>query len=116
MKYLVMHHGYKPKYYDLCGEKKGNICTEVQAHHIACFYGIMMAIIFSSNTSIDNMFSVCKNLDSILCVNETITKDAYKDLYCCMHFVDDWEEDSDEEWQEFFHDTKVVVNDTTAAH
>ena len=29
MKHLVMHHGYKPKYYDLCGEKKENICTEV---------------------------------------------------------------------------------------
>ena len=33
-----------------------------------------------------------------------------------MHFVDDWEADFDEEWDEFFHDTKVVVDDTTAAH
>ena len=81
MKYLVMHHGYKPKYYDPCGEKKGNICTEVQAHHIARFYGVMMARIFSSNSSIDNMFSVRENLDSVPCVKEAITQDAYKDLY-----------------------------------
>ena len=33
-----------------------------------------------------------------------------------MHFVDDWEADSDEEWEEFFCDTKVVVDDKTAAH
>ena len=33
-----------------------------------------------------------------------------------MHFVDDWEADSDEEWEEFFHDTKVVVDDKAAAH
>ena len=95
-----MHCGYKPKYYDLCGEKKDNICTEVQAHHIAWFYGVMMARIFSSNTSIDTMFSVCECLDSVPCVKEAITQDAYKDLYCCMHFVDDWEADSNEEWED----------------
>ena len=116
MKYLVMHHGYKPKYYDPCGEKKGNICTEIQAHHIACFCGVMMARIFSSNSSIDNMFSVRENLDSVPCVKEAITQDAYKDLYQCMHFVDDWEADSDTKCKEFFYDTKVVVDTTTEAH
>ena len=111
MKYLVMHHGYKPKYYDLCGEKKGNICIEFQVHHIARFYGVTMIRIFSSNPLIDTMFSVCQNLDSVPYVKEVITQDAYKDLYRCMHFVDDWEVDSEQEWREFFHDTKVVVDD-----
>ena len=62
------------------------------------------------------MFSVCKCLDSVPCVKEAITQDACKDLYQCMHFVDDQEVGSDEEWEEFFHDTKVVVDETTAAH
>ena len=62
------------------------------------------------------MFSVGKNLDSVPCVKEVIIQDAYKDLYCCMHFVDDWEADSDDKWQVFFHDTNVVIDDTTAAH
>ena len=87
MKYLVMHHGYKPKYYNPCGEKKGNIYTEVQAHHNALFYGVMMARIFSSNSLLDNMFSVCKNLDSVPCVKEAITQDAYKDLYDCIVYT-----------------------------
>ena len=33
-----------------------------------------------------------------------------------MLFVDDWEADSNKEWQEFFYDTKVIVDDTTVAH
>ena len=64
--------------------------------------------IFSSNTSINKVFSFCKILDSVLCVKEALTQDTYKDLYCCMHFVDDWEADYDEEWQEFFQATKIL--------
>ena len=59
---------------------------------------------FSSNTSTDTMFSVCECLDSVPYIKEAITQDAYKDLYHYMHFVDDWEADSDEEWEELFHD------------
>ena len=33
-----------------------------------------------------------------------------------MHFVDDWGADSDEEWEEFFHDRKVVVDNTSVVH
>lgn len=52
-----------------------------------------------------------------VCVKEAITQDAYKDLYRCIHFVDNWEADSDEEWNEFFHDdAKVVIDDATVAH
>ena len=76
----------------------------------------MMAGIFSSNSLIDNMFSVRKNLDSVPCVKKAITQDAYKDVYRCMHFVDNWEADSDTEWDEFFYDTKVSVDNTAAAH
>ena len=76
----------------------------------------MMAQTFSSNTLIDTMFSVRERLDTFPCVKEAITQDAYKDLYWCIHFVDDWKADSDEEWEEFFHDTKVVVDNTAAAH
>ena len=33
-----------------------------------------------------------------------------------MHFVDNLEADSNKEWEEFFHDTKVVGDDETVAH
>ena len=79
-------------------------------------YCFMMARIFSSNTLINTMFSVRKCSDSVPCVKEAITQDAYKDSYCWIHFVNDQEVDSDKECVEFFHDTKVVVDDTTATH
>ena len=60
--------------------------------------GTMMAQMFSSNTPINNVFSVREYLDSVLCVKVAITQDTYKDLYCCMHYVDDCEADSDEEY------------------
>ena len=35
---------------------------------------------------------------------EAITQDAYKDLYQCMYFVDDWETDSNGEYNELLSD------------
>ena len=68
----------------------------------------MMARIFSSNTSIDNMFSVCECLDSMSCVKEAITQDVYKNLYWFIHFVGYWEVELDEEWEKFFRDTNAT--------
>ena len=75
-----------------------------------------MASIFSSNTLINNMFSICKCLDSVPCVKEARTQDAYKDLNHCIHFVDNCEGDSDAEWEEYFHDTKVEVDNAAVSH
>ena len=76
MKYLViMHHGYKPKYNDLCWQK-GDIYTEIKASHIAYFYhGVMMAWIFSNNTLINNIKFVNEYLDTVSCGKAAITQD-----------------------------------------
>ena len=101
-KYLVIHHGYKLKYYDPCEEKKGNIymhrgsspsCCLILMSNDGKFYGVMMARIFSSNLSIDNMLFVLECFVSISWAKEAITQYAYKDLYQCMHLVNDWEVD-----------------------
>ena len=112
-----MYHGYKLKYCDPCGQKK-NICKEVQANYVACFYGVTMVRIFSNNTSINIIFSVGGCLDAVDydCIKEAITQNEYKDLYHCMYFVDDWEADLDEEWNEFFSDSKVAIDDSTAIY
>ena len=116
MVYLILHHGYKPKYYDPLGDKPKNICTYITADHVARFYGVMMARIWSNNSSIDNMWSVREILDAVPSVKESMPQDAYKDLYRCMHFVDDWEADTDSEWEEYFMDPKVEADDDTATH
>ena len=53
------------------------------------------------------MWSVREILDAVPLVKEFMPQDAYKDLYRCMHFVDDWKADSDSEWEEYFVDPKV---------
>ena len=50
-----------------------------------------------------------------LCQGSNNTRRLHR-FVSCMHFVDDWEGDSDTEWDDFFHDTKVEVDDTTAVH
>ena len=51
MAYLMMHHDFKPKYYDSMGDKKKNECKYIIVDHVARFYGVMMARIRSNNTS-----------------------------------------------------------------
>ena len=116
MAYLVMHHDFKPQYYDPMGDKKKNEYKYITADHVARFYGVMIARIWSNNTSIDNMWSVREILDAVPPVKESMPQDAYKDIYRCMHFVDDWEVDSDSEWDEYFMDPKVGGVGSTATH
>ena len=56
--------------------------------------------IWSNSSSINNMWSVREILDAVPCVKELMPQDADRDLYHCMHFVDDWEADSYSEWEE----------------
>ena len=116
MAYLCVHHGFKPKYYDSMGDGKKEEFKYITADHVEQFYGVMMARIWSNNSSIETMWSVREILDAVPCVKELMPQDAYKDLYCCMHFVDDWEADSDSEWEEYFMDPKVGGVGSTAAH
>ena len=51
-----------------------------------------------------------------LVLTKSLHKMPTKIYNCCIHFVDGQEADSDEDQEEFFHDTKVVVDDTTAVH
>ena len=116
MAYLCVYHGFKPKYYDPMGDGKKEEFKYITADHVARFYGVMMARIWSNNSSIETMWSVREILDAVPSVKEAMPQDAYKDLYRCMHFVDDWEGDADTEWEEYFMDPKVEHDGSTAAH
>ena len=58
MAYLCMYHGFKPKYYDPMGDWKKEEFKYITADHVARFYGVMMARIWSNNSSIETMWSV----------------------------------------------------------
>ena len=116
MAYLCMYHGFKPKYYDPMGDGKKEEFKYITADHVARFYGVMMARIWSNNSSIETMWSVREILDAVPCVKESMPQDAYKDLYRCMHYVYDWEGDAESEWEEYFTDQKVGHDDSIATH
>ena len=64
MTFLILHHVFMPKYYDQLGIKE--------------------------NDSIAIMWLLREILDAVPSVKESIPQDVYKELYHCMHFVDDW--------------------------
>ena len=43
--------------------------------------------------SIDMTWSTRESLDAIGTVKESIPKDESRDLYRCLHFTDDWDEE-----------------------
>ena len=55
---LCVYHGFKPKYYDPMGDGKKEEFKYITADHVARFYGVMMARIWSNNSSIETMWSV----------------------------------------------------------
>ena len=108
-----MCYGFKHKYYDPVGDKKDDF-EVIQTNHVVRFYRVMMARMWSKNTSVNIIWSICEVLDAVPSVKESIPKDAYKDLYCCMHIGDDWEADLDSKQDEYFSDPKVEGVNTTA--
>ena len=88
MTYLILYHTFKLKYYNPVGAKKDDF-KYIQTNHVTRFYGVMMARIWSNNTSVANMWSVREILDDVPSMKESMPQDAYKDLYGCTHFVDD---------------------------
>ena len=117
MKHIIQQYGWKPKNYDRFADKK-EFAKEIEAHHVSRLYGVMMARLFASNSAIDSMFLERECFDAVGAVKEclTLTQDAFKDLYRCMYFVDNWESDTDAEWDEFFSDSKVGIHPDTATH
>ena len=51
--------------------------------------------------SIEETWSTQESFDSVGAVKDSIPKDAYIDMYQCMHFSDDLEVE-DEEWDDIF--------------
>ena len=51
-------------------------------------------------------------LEAISLLKESMPRDAFKDMYCCMHFTDDF----DEEWSDVYFDEKHSLPMTERHH
>ncbi|KAL7525437.1 hypothetical protein ACHAXR_001005, partial [Thalassiosira sp. AJA248-18] len=102
---------YKPRYYN---PSQGNT---IQADHVARFYGCHMAQMLRGFPSIEETWSTREALDAIGPVKESMPKDAYIDMYRCMHFSDDWdEEDGEVPWESVYGDEKYEPSPQVERH
>ena len=102
--------GWTPKYYDPKDEK------HITADHVARFFGCQIARSLRGHPAIDRCWSTRESLDSIGVCMESMTKNAFEDMYRCLHFSDDWDADEGDKWDELYSDKKMSSPDNTARH
>eukprot|EP00956_Cyclotella_meneghiniana_P043310 scaffold263758_cov139-Cyclotella_meneghiniana.AAC.1 len=113
MLHLIRHKGYKPKYYNPLVDRK------IEEHHVARFYGVHMARMLRGFPSIEETWSSRESIDHIAPAAESMPKDAYIDMYRCMHFSDDWEVDENGEeayWEDIHEDPRYEPSPEVERH
>ena len=111
MVHLMNTQGYKPRHYD---PSQGKI---IENHHFDRFYGCHMARMLCGFPSIKETWSTHELLDAIAAVKESMPKDAYCDMYRCMHFSDDCgEEDGGPSWEDTYPDEKYGASANVKRH
>jgi hypothetical protein len=107
---IEVQRNWKPRYY------KPDEGLIILTDHIARFYGCQLA---RSNdgfsASNDNSLSTRDPLEAIGPLKECMPRDAFRDMYCCMHFNDDFDEESPDEWSDVYFDKKHSLP-ATARH
>ena len=89
--YLIDHYGFNPKYY--CPRDPENpIC--ILPHNICRIYGIKIANMLCGNRSIQDMHLTTEYFNAVGPVNKSTPQSALKNLIWCMHFADDWDNET----------------------
>ena len=100
MTYLMVQCNWKPRYY------KPDEGLIILTDHIARFYGCQLARSNDGFPSIDDSWSTRDPLEAIGPLKECMPRDAFRDMYRCMHFNDDFDEESPDEWSDVYFDKK----------
>ena len=99
MLHIVRNKSYKPKYFNpLIGKK-------ITADHVTRFYGVHIARMIKGFPTIEETWDTRDSLNHVSSAAESMPKDAFIDIYRCMHFSDDWEPNEngeDEYWEDIF--------------
>ena len=96
----LMMQGWKPRWYD---PDNGSV---ILTDHIARMFGCQQCRAIRGFPSVDDSWSTRCPIDAIAPLKECMPRDAFADLYRCLHFADDF--DDDEEWSDIFFDEKHV--------
>ena len=75
-----------------------------------------MAWMIRGFPSIMETWSMQESVDAIDAVKECMPQEAYKEIYPCMHFSDDWELEEGELWDKIYSDERYEALPDTAQH
>ena len=92
---------------------------DIEPHHVERLYGVMMAGILQGDASIKDMYSTRSWFKHNAPAVDSMPRDCLQDLTWLLHFVDDWEIEEDENWDDTFyyphydnHEDDDVTDDT----
>ena len=106
---IVFHNGYKPRFYT---PKKDFV---ILGNHAAHFFGCQHARMMRGHPSMEDTGSMRESLHQICVCAESMSINAFQDMYQCLNFADDWEEDREADWEDVHLDEKVPAP-ATAKH
>ena len=114
MMHIICLKQYKPRYYNPYGG------FTITSYHISRFLGCHMGKMLSGLPSVEDTWFTRESLDAVGAVKEIFIQDAFRDIYRCMNFSDDWDEEEDDndnvEWDEVYNDAKFEPPPDVARH
>jgi hypothetical protein len=110
MVHLIRSKEYRPRYYN---PAEGLV---IEADHVTRFFGCHIARMLRGYPGIRECWSTRDLLDAVQLMKESMPRDAYEDMTRCLHFVDDWIDDDDEDWNSIYTDEKYDVHPDSATH
>jgi hypothetical protein len=108
MLHSIKDKGWTPMYYRPADEKV------ISADDVARFFGYQLARSLRGNPLIQRTWSTRESLDAIGTCMECMPKNAFQDVYTCLHFDDEW--DGDNKWGDVYGDSKKCSPEGTAKH
>ena len=107
MKKRMIEDAWAPKYYSWE--------NEIEADHVARFYGAMLAKMLCGNRSINQIFCTREIFNAVPSIQESMPKNALEDMTSCLHYSDDWDLMGADDWLDIY-ETKVDADPNMAVH
>jgi len=92
--------------------------VDIEPHHVERLYGVMMARMLQGDASVPDMYTTRSWFKHNAPAVESMPRNCLQDLIRLLHFVDDWEIEEDENWDDTFDYPRYDnhEDDNTAPH
>ena len=85
-------------------------------HHVARFIRCKAAQILRGFLSVDDIWDTRESLNTVGMANDALPQAAYIDIQRCLHFSDNWDDDSNTEWSDSYLDERDGLEVGAAHH